>query len=293
MSDNIIEIGNLTRRFGKKTALDDVTISVERGTVYGLVGENGAGKTTLIKHILGLLRAKTGSVEVFGADPVNKPAEVLGRIGYLSEERDLPDWMRIEELLRYNEPFYSNWDMDYANELCEMFELDKRQKIKWLSRGQRARTGLLAAMAHRPELLLLDEPSSGLDPIVRRDILGAIIRTVAEEGRTVFLSSHLLDEVERVADAVTIIHSGRIIMSDSLEAIKRSHHRLAIRFNERRERLPELPGIISSSGGPQEWTVYCNGEIERLEASLKAADGRIEEKAGVSLDEIFVAQVKG
>ncbi len=293
MNENIIEIKNLTRRFGDKVALDDVTVSVERGIVYGLVGENGAGKTTLIKHILGLLRAKTGRVEVFGMDPTADPAGVLVRIGYLSEDRDLPEWMRIDELLRYNEPFYPNWDMAYANELCEMFELDKSQKIKSLSRGQRARTGLLAALAHRPDLLLLDEPSSGLDPVVRRDILGAIIRTVAQEGRTVLFSSHLLDEVERVADHVTMMHCGKIVLSDSLDNVKRSHHRLTIRFDEPREELSELPGVISQTGGPAEWTIYCNGEVGQLQAALEADGGRIVEQASPSLDGIFVAKIKG
>ena len=223
MSDSVIEVSELTRRFGATTALDAVSLSLPRGAVYGLVGANGAGKTTLIKHVLGLLRAERGSVRVFGLDPVADPVGVLSRIGYLSEENDLPGWMRVDELIRYMSAFYPKWDDDYAEELRRAFALDPAAKIKDLSKGQKARAGLLIALAHRPELLVLDEPSSGLDPIVRRDILGAVIRTIADEGRTVLFSSHLLEEVEQVADHVTMINQGRIVLSDRLDAIKESH----------------------------------------------------------------------
>ena len=226
MSESVISVSALTRRFGAKTALDSVSVSLPRGAVYGLVGANGAGKTTLIRHILGLLRAERGSVRVFGLDPVADPVAVLSRIGYLSEENDLPGWMRVDELIRYTRAFYPKWDDVYAEELRQAFALDPAVKIKDLSRGQKARAGLLIALAHRPELLVLDEPSSGLDPIVRRDILGAVIRTIADEGRTVLFSSHLLDEVEEVADHVTMIDHGRIVLSASLDAIKESHRSL-------------------------------------------------------------------
>src|SRR6187397_1653282 len=200
--DNVIEIQSVTRKFGAKRALDNVSLVVPRGVVFGLVGANGAGKTTLIRHVLGLLKAQAGSVRVFGLDPVKEPVPVLSRIGYLSEQGDLPGWMRIDELMRYTQAFYPNWDARYAEQLREQFALDPAARVKNLSKGQKARAGLLTALAYRPELLLLDEPSSGLDPIVRRDILGAIVRTIADEGRTVLFSSHLLDEVERVSDCV-------------------------------------------------------------------------------------------
>ncbi len=226
MSELVISVSELTRRFGTTTAVDSVSLSLPRGAVYGLVGANGAGKTTLIRHILGLLRAEGGSVRVFGLDPVADPVAVLSRIGYLSEENDLPDWMRVDELMRYSRAFYPAWDDAYAEELRRTFALDPAAKIKNLSKGQRARAGLLIALAYRPELLVLDEPSSGLDPIVRRDILGAVIRTIADEGRTVLFSSHLLDEVEEVADHVTMIDHGRIVLSAPLDAIKQSHRSL-------------------------------------------------------------------
>jgi len=226
----VIAVSALTRRFGAKTALDSVSLAVSRGLVHGLVGANGAGKTTLIRHILGLLRAESGSVRVFGRDPVADPVGVLSRIGYLSEENDLPGWMRVEELIHYSRAFYPSWDDAYAEELRTTFALDPSAKIKQLSKGQKARAGLLVALAYRPELLVLDEPSSGLDPIVRRDILGAIIRTIADEGRTVLFSSHLLEEVEQVADHVTMISGGRIVLSEPLATIRESHRSLEEMF---------------------------------------------------------------
>ena len=230
MSESVVHVSELTRRFGATTALASVSLSLPRGAVYGLVGANGAGKTTLIKHILGLLRAESGSVRVFGLDPVADPVGVLSRIGYLSEEHDLPGWMRVDELMRYTRAFYRAWDDAYAEELRDTFALDPTAQIKNLSKGQKARLGLLIALAYRPELLVLDEPSSGLDPIVRRDILGAVIRTIADEGRTVLFSSHLLGEVEQVADHVTMISHGRIALSAPMAAIKTSHRSLDAAF---------------------------------------------------------------
>jgi ABC-2 type transport system ATP-binding protein len=172
-----------------------------------------------------------------------------------------------------------------------MFDLDPKARVRNLSRGQRARTCLLLALAHRPELLVLDEPSSGLDPVVRRDILGAIIRTIADDGRTVLFSSHLLDEVERVADSVAIMHHGRIQLCGDLSQIKDSHRRLTIRFAERQLSQPALPNALNCSGSDHEWTYYCLGHIHDVRQSAKALDAEIVEEAHLTLDELFMASV--
>jgi ABC-2 type transport system ATP-binding protein len=290
-SQPVVEIKNVTRRFGAKTALDNVSLTLPRGIVFGLVGANGAGKTTLIKHVLGLLGAQAGSVRVFGLDPVADPAGVLSRIGYLSEEHDLPGWMTVRELLRYQQAFFPNWDPAYAEELCGRFELDAAAKVKNLSKGQRARAGLLTALAHRPELLVLDEPSSGLDPLVRRDILEAIIRAIADEGRTVLFSSHLLHEVERVSDHVTMINKGRIVFSAPLDDIKETHRCLTLRFTEARSRPPELAGVLTWAGTGHEWTAVYHGQPGELQAAAASCGAQLLDKRVPSLDEIFVARV--
>lgn len=287
----IVEIRRVTRQFGNKTALDDLSLAVPRGGVFGLIGGNGAGKTTLIKHILGMLKAQSGSVRVFGLDPVQNPVGTLGRIGYLSEDRDLPNWMRVGELMRYTQAFFPNWDERYAEELREAFDLDANAKVKNLSRGQRARAGLLIALAHRPELLVLDEPSSGLDPVVRRDILGAIIRTIADEGRTVLFSSHLLDEVERVADRVAIIHQGRIMLTAPMDEIKDTHRRVTLRFGQSLDRPPSLVGTLSFEGQGSEWSYICSGESGQLRRAAEAIGAMVVGDDALTLDEIFVSRI--
>lgn len=292
-SPPVVDVRRVTRQFGNKTALDDVSLTIPRGGVFGLIGGNGAGKTTLIKHILGLLKAQSGTVQVFGLDPVQNPVGTLGRIGYLSEDRDLPNWMRVRELMRYTQAFFPNWDEAYAEQLRQAFDLDGQAKIKNLSRGQRARAGLLVALAHRPDLLVLDEPSSGLDPVVRRDILGAIIRTIAEEGRTVLFSSHLLDEVERVADRVAIIHQGRITLTAPMDEIKDSHRRMTLRFGKSLDRPPSLVGTLSCVGQGAEWTYVCSGESGQLRHAAEAIGATVVEDAALTLDEIFVSRILG
>ncbi|MGA2244191.1 MAG: ABC transporter ATP-binding protein [Verrucomicrobiota bacterium] len=288
-ADAVVAITGLTRRFGAKTVLDGVSLYVPKGSVFGLVGENGAGKTTLIKHLLGLLRAEAGTVRVLGRDPVTDPVEVLGRIGYLSEQPDLPGWMRVDELVCYMKAFYPQWDPAYAETMLKQFALNPAQRISTLSKGQTAKAGLLIAQAHRPDLLLLDEPSSGLDPLVRRDILEAVIRTVADEGRTVFFSSHLLEEIERVSDYVAMLHRGKLVLCGPLDEIKGQHSRFTIRFEVQQEQPPRIPGALSVSGAGREWTVLCNGARNEMPLITSELGARIIDQQAPSLSEIFVA----
>jgi ABC-2 type transport system ATP-binding protein len=223
---------------------------------------------------------------------VDDPVSVLGRIGYLSEDREMPNWMTVAQLLAFVKPFYPQWDDAFAEELRGMFELAAGQKVRSLSRGQRARILLLQALAHRPPLLVLDEPSSGLDPIVRREIITAIIRTVSEEGRTILFSSHLLDEVQRVSDHVAMLHEGRIVLCDPLETILKSHYRFTVRFEQPQEKFPELPGQLHGTGEGQEWTVYCNGRREEFLRELSSRQANIVEEGSPTLEEIFVVRSK-
>ncbi len=289
----VVRVEGVVRRFGSRIALDGATLTVPRGGVFGLIGVNGSGKTTLIKHILGLLRPQAGTVRVFGLDPVAEPVAVLKRIGYLSEENDLPGWMRVGELFRFMAAFYPDWDAAFAEQLRQRFGLDAGAKVAGLSRGQKARAGLVTALAHRPDLLVLDEPSSGLDPLVRRDILGAVVRTVAEEGRTVLFSSHLLDEVERVADRVAILHAGRVVYSAPVEEFAERHRRLTLRFSEARQTAPDLPGALAWEGGGVEWTALCRGEPGVLHIEVGRLGAQVVEEHVPRLDEVFAAQVGG
>jgi len=289
-ADAAISVAGLSRRFGSRQALDDVTLHVPRGSVFGLVGENGAGKTTLIRHILGLLTPEAGAVRVFGLDPVTDPVGVLTRIGYLSESRDLPGWMTVGELLRYTRAFRPTWDSGYAEEMRERFGLPWTQKIRALSQGQTAKAGLLVALAFRPDLLVLDEPSSGLDPVVRRDILEAIIRSVAEDRRTVFFSSHLLDEIERVCDHVAMIRGGRVVLAGRLDDVKAGHRRIVLRFKTPQRTPPRLDHMLVLHGQGCDWIGMFQGDRPKLLKAADAVGANVVEEDSPSLDEIFVAQ---
>lgn len=286
-----IEIRNLSRRFGANDALSDVNLTIPRGLVFGLVGTNGAGKTTLIRHVMGLLRPQRGAVSVFGLDPVSNPTAVLSRVGYLSEVTELPEWMRVEEIIRFTRAFYPTWDESYCRSLQEMFELDPRKRIQELSKGQRARVGLVLALSYRAELLILDEPSSGLDPLVRRDILRAVIETIVQEGRTVLFSSHLLDEVERVADQVAIIQNGCIIKNDALESLKSSYHRIVLHFDEAVPTPPVAQGFFNWQGGDRHWTAYFHGTSAEAARLTSALNAQLVDFSTPSLNEIFLALV--
>lgn len=288
-AEAVVAITDLSRSFGPRKVLDELSLYVPRGCVFGLVGENGAGKTTLIKHLLGLLRAESGTVRVFGQDPTREPVSVLSRVGYLSEQPDVPAWMRVRELMRYTQAFYPSWDPAYAEQLRQLFGLDPGQRIRTLSKGQKAKAALLAAQAHRPELLVLDEPSSGLDPVVRRDILETIIRTVGDEGRTVFFSSHLLEEIERVSDHIAMLHAGKLVLCGSLADIQMQHRRVVLHFKESQLRAPTIPGSLCVTGCGQEWTVTCNGAGAELEATLQRLGAQAVDERSPSLSELFIA----
>lgn len=286
----IVDVRDLSRRFGAKQALRGVDYAAHEGLVYGLVGINGAGKTTLIKHILGLLRAKTGTVRVFDKDPARHPVEVLQHVGYLSEDRDLPEWMTITQLLSFTQAHYPTWDEAYARELLDTFGLDPTAQIANLSKGMRAQAGLIAAAAHRPRLLVLDEPSSGLDAVVREDILNAVLRAVTEDGRTVIFSSHLLDEVERMSDHVTMIDEGEVRLDGPLEELRTRHHKTTVTFDVKPRQLPDLPDVLGATEAEDHWDVVHESAPETLRAVLAAAGGKVVSTTTATLMDVFLAR---
>jgi ABC-2 type transport system ATP-binding protein len=202
----------------------------------------------------------------------------------------LPEWMRIDELMRYTQAYHPTWDAAYARDLLETFGLDPSKKIKELSKGMRAQAGVVAAVAHRPELLILDEPSSGLDAVVRRDILDAVVRTVADDGRTAIFSSHLLEEMERMSDHVTMLRDGRVMLSGPLDEVRGSYQRSRVRFLEHFEQPPVLDAALAIEGGGRAWSVIHSGPFEQFRYSVLALGGEIVESRNATLEEIFLAR---
>ncbi len=287
-----ITLQNLTKVFRKNVAVHNVSLKVEEGKVYGLVGDNGAGKTTTIKMMLGMLRPTKGSIELLGYDPWHNGPALKRLIGYVSEKREMYEWMTVEEIIWFNAQFYDNWDDAYADEICRKMELPKPAKVKQLSRGMRAKLALLLAMGHRPELLILDEPSSGLDALVRREILENIISLIQSEGRTIFMSSHLLDEVERVADNVGILSRGQLLKDAPLDTLKEKNKRIRVVWNgdvPSRERLQQVRFV---QGAGKEEAYYTDDYQEELLEQFKSFNPKSLDVETMTLEEIFVETIR-
>jgi ABC-type multidrug transport system ATPase subunit len=214
-----IETVDLTRRFGRTDAVDGLSLCVESGTIFALIGPNGAGKTTTIKLLMNLIRPTRGSAHLLGTESRRLGPPDLARIGYVSENQRLPDWMTPRELLDYVKPFYSTWDDQFCDQLRTRLGIDSRNPLRAMSRGARMKTALLSSLAYRPELLILDEPFSGLDALVRVELTEALLELPGEHPWTVFLSSHDIEEVERLADVIGYIDRGRLVFAEATESL--------------------------------------------------------------------------
>jgi ABC-2 type transport system ATP-binding protein len=219
MSD-AIQIERLHYRAGKTFEIKQLDLHVPSGSIYGFLGPNGSGKTTTIRLILGLLRPLSGRITVLGLPMPDQHAQVLGRVGYVPEQPHLDATLTVRELIDFQAAFYTRWDRKRAEELVQQFELDGEHLFGRLSKGQKAKLMILLALAQCGDLLVLDEPTDGLDPVVRRDILSALLTYVSERGATIFISSHLVHELERVCDWVAVMDDGRLITEAPMEKLK-------------------------------------------------------------------------
>jgi ABC-2 type transport system ATP-binding protein len=227
MSD-AIHIERLHYRAGKNFEIKELDLHVPSGSIYGFLGPNGSGKTTTIRLILGLLRPLNGRITVLGLPMPERHADILGRVGYVPEQPHLDPTLTVRELIDFQSAFYQRWDRARAEELVQRFELDDAHLFGRLSKGQKAKVMILLALAQSGELLVLDEPTDGLDPVVRRDILGALLTYVSERGATIFISSHLVHELERVCDWVAVMDDGRLVTETPMEKLKNGTKRLVV-----------------------------------------------------------------
>ncbi|MDR2704503.1 MAG: ABC transporter ATP-binding protein [Planctomycetaceae bacterium] len=234
MTNTVLELNNVTKSFGVNIALNQVSYKVSSGSVFALLGENGAGKTTTIRILLGLCEPDHGFSTVLGLDSQKNDLKIRQSVGYVPEQPVLYDWMSVEEIGRFTAAFYP---IGFANfmkryfELTEQYQLNKHAKIKSLSKGMKAKVSLALALAHDPELLILDEPTSGLDALVRREFLESMVDRAAA-GQTVFLSSHQIAEVERVADTVAIMKKSKLLLVEPLEELKKTTSVLTVTLND-------------------------------------------------------------
>jgi len=295
-SHDVISIQGLEMKFPGCDALRGIDLNIKPGTVFAILGENGAGKTTMIRILTGFQKPTAGTCRVCGLDPMKDSLAIRRRIGYVADAPALYDWMNVGEIGWFAASFYPTGYVEKYRELIAGYEIPEARKIKHLSKGQRAKVALSLALAHDPELLILDEPTSGLDPLVRREFLESMVDR-ASAGRTVFLSSHQISEVERVADTVAILHDGKLRLCDELVTLKDSIDEITISVDDPLVSLPILPEpaeVLSEETEGRQRRMIVRGFDDAMRHSLEARTGVLSVRSRpASLEELFVACTRG
>ena len=292
MSNSAIEISGLHFSYGRKKVLTGVDLSVPTGSIFGFLGRNGAGKTTLIKTLLGLQKPSAGKETILGLDCFAHAMEVRKRIGYMAEDQQMYGWMRVGQIIKWVAGFYPNWDTVFTDGLVDILRLSRNTKVQALSKGQNSSLALLLALGHRPELVILDDPTLGLDPIARKDFLRHVIELLQSNGVTVFFSSHLLYEIEPVADHIAILDGGVICKAGKTEDLRDSVRRFMLTPQPGAD-LTAIAGLLDVDRAAAAVSVTvqdCDDEKRRQIKQL--ADGDVTE-AALNLDEIFESYVIG
>lgn len=288
----VIEIKNLTRRYGHVEAVNGLSLTVQPGRCYGFFGRNGAGKTTTIKCLLNLLRPNSGEVRVFGLDPQKQEVAIKSRLSYVPDTVAFYPWMTVNQSLEFLASFRPSWNRELERDLLNRFNLDPNQKASHLSRGQKTQLALIGAVCPQPDLLLLDEPTSGLDPIVRREFIQAVIgayHAADPDRRTVFVSTHLISEFEGLIDEFTIIEQGRELLTMPADDARDRFRKIRARFTQVAPPTLDMSGALNVRHSGREVEILANGNTEELLAKLRAMSPEELRCDSLSLEEIFVA----
>jgi ABC-2 type transport system ATP-binding protein len=293
-SNMAVELTNVTKCFGRQVAVGDLSLRIKRGSTFGFLGPNGAGKTTTIRMLMGLLTRSAGQVSVLGIDPAVEPLIVKQRVGYVPEQQFIYRWMRVGEAISFCRSFYPTWNNGLAEKLLKFFNLDADKKVKHLSKGMLTKLSLLLAMSHEPELLILDEPMAGLDPIVREELLDSVLQTVCEREQTVVFSSHTLDDVQRMADVVAIINEGQLLVYCAIDDLLNRTKRMRAVLQDGAAPSHPPGGMIWQRVQNREWLLtvkdYSPGTVEQLKATNPLE--RVE-VIDLTLEDIFKDYVRG
>jgi len=288
MTNPIIKVTELKRHFGKTIALDGLNFEVPPGSVTGLLGPNGAGKSTTIQILIGMLRRHGGNVQVLGQDPEHQEVSIREKTGFVPEDPHFEPRFSVRECLDFVKSFRPGWDQSLEQDLLSSLDLNVSKKVRSLSRGQRAKLALISALSFKPELLILDDPTSGLDPLARREFNQGIVEVLASEGKTVFYSSHQVDEIERVADRIIMVKEGRLLFAGEIDKIRKSWRliRLSFPHGEAPGSL-QLPGIRNWNPEGRSGLVLFNNFNENSKQKLADLDCQ-QELLPLSLEDIYV-----
>jgi ABC-2 type transport system ATP-binding protein len=289
MNEPVIETRDLTRYFGKKQIVAPLNFSVPRGSIFGFLGRNGAGKSTTIRMLLGLLEPTRGSSTVLGEDSRRLSPQTRARIGYLAEGHHVYGWMSVAECAKFQSSFYTHWNDKVFQGIVRHFNLEPAMKAGNLSRGQRAGLCLALTLAPEPELLILDDPALGLDPVARRSLLQSMLFVARGEGRTILFSSHLLSDVERVADHIAVLDNGVLRANCPLETFRESVRQFVLHFASEVPVLPPLPGLLQSFRTPGEIALTFANFDEATMARLEALGAFRIEEVPLSLEDAFIS----
>lgn len=279
-----IRFEQLGRAFGRKVALAGLDFTVQPGEVVALLGRNGAGKTTAIKTLMGHLRPGSGRAFLLGHEAWDLPPTVRRRVGYMAEGNHLDPWATVGGLMRFASSLNPDWKHDTAIKLLDYFSLPPMQKVGHLSNGQRGQLALVLAIAADPEVLVLDDPMLGLDAVVRHEFFSTIAEVLSRKKRSVLFSSHVLEDVEKVADRVVILVEGRTVANDTLEGLRRGIRRYLIRMREGASLPPTLTGVLTTRQEGRGWEV-----VSREPDAIRTLDAESIEEDSLTLEEIFVA----
>jgi len=290
MPEIVLETEGLTKYFGGTLAVDHLDLQLPLGCICGFVGRNGAGKTTAIKLMLGLLRPTAGSSRLLGCYSEALTPAIRQRIGYVTEGHRLFRWMSIAELERFQRAFFpKQWDDKFFADMIEYFSLSKKQKIKQLSNGQRAQVSLALALAPNPELIIMDDPTLGLDAAIRRQFLEGMIQLIMRQGRTVFFSSHILSDVERVADRIAVIDKGLLKANCSLEQFREAVKKVIFSFTDSAPAETDIEGLLHCRRSEKELEMILVGTDKEKIADCAKSAGATEYKiVPMNLEDQFI-----
>ena len=291
-SEAVIQTRGLTRYFGSRCAVDTVSFSVPRGSVFAFIGRNGAGKTTTIRMILGLLEPTRGSSAILGHDSMTLPPAARARIGYMAEGHPVYGWMRVGQYAGFQRGFYDHWNQQIFSSVIDYFAISPRTKAGHLSHGQRAGLHLAMTLAIEPELLILDDPATGLDPSARRSLLEAMIYFTRSRERTILFSTHLLDDVERVADHVAVLDYSVLRVCCSADTFRERVRRIVARFpGEPPRQLPRIPGLLRATRTENELSLIVANLNGRTERDLEGLGALAVDEQPLSLEDALIAHV--